>query len=268
MEERAMMKTDTLDQIAYALYLAERDVYEVTKFVERYPELTVETAYDIQDKLIELKCKHEQTSISGLKLGLTSKAKQQMMGVHEPTYGVLLANMAVNAQHPISLKSFIHPKIEPEIAFVFKQDLVGPVVTVAHVLTATAYVAPAMEIIDSRYLNFHFTLPDVIADNSSSSRYIVGSQKYAVNEVDLVNMGCIFTQNDEMIATSTAGSVMGHPARAIAWMANKLIARGQHIRAGDIVLSGALTGSATMHAGDSFTVSFDGMESLSVQVER
>ncbi|QDQ00124.1 4-oxalocrotonate decarboxylase [Lysinibacillus fusiformis] len=262
-----MMRTDTLDQIAYELYQAERDVYEVTKFVDQYPALTVETAYDIQDKLIDLKCKQEQTEISGLKLGLTSKAKQQMMGVHEPSYGVLLANMALDAQQPISLKSLIHPKIEPEIAFVFKQDLLGPVVTVAQVLAATEYIAPAMEIIDSRYLNFNFTLPDVIADNSSSSRYIVSSQKYAVNEVDLVNMGCIFTQNDEIFATSTAGSVMGHPARAIAWMANKLIARGQHIQAGDIVLSGALTGSATMRAGDSFTVGFDGMESLSVQVE-
>lgn len=267
MEELAMMKTDTLEQIAYELYLAERDVYEVTKFVEQYPELTVETAYEIQAKLIELKCKHEQTTISGFKLGLTSKAKQQMMGVHEPSYGVLLANMALNVQQPISLKSLIHPKIEPEVAFVFKQDLIGPVVTVAQVLTATKYIAPAMEIIDSRYLNFNFTLPDVIADNSSSSRYIVGSQKYTVSEVDLVNMGCIFSQNDEIIATSTAGSVMGHPARAIAWMANKLIARGQHIRAGDVVLSGALTGSATMRSGDSFSVSFDGMEPLSVQVE-
>ncbi|MCL1698719.1 2-keto-4-pentenoate hydratase [Lysinibacillus sp. BPa_S21] len=263
-----MMKTDTLDQIAYELYKAERDVSEVTKFVDQYPELTVETAYDIQDKLIELKRMHEQTTISGLKLGLTSKAKQQMMGVHEPSYGVLLANMALNPQLPISLKSLIHPKIEPEIAFVFKEDLRGPIVTVAQVLKATDYIAPAMEIIDSRYLNFNFTLPDVIADNSSSSRYILGSQKYAVNEVDLVNMGCIFTHNDEIFATSTAGSVMGHPARAIAWMANKLIARGQHIRAGDIVLSGALTGAATMHAGDSFTVSFDGMESLTVEVER
>jgi len=263
-----MMKTDTLDQIAYALYKAERERTEVTKFVDQYPELTVETAYNIQDKLIELKCTYEETTISGLKLGLTSKAKQQMMGVHEPSYGVLLANMALNAKQPISLKSFIHPKIEPEIAFVFRQDLGGPIVTVAQVLEATDYVAPAMEIIDSRYLNFNFTLPDVIADNSSSSRYIVSSQKYAVNEVDLVNMGCIFTQNDEIFATSTAGSVMGHPARAIAWMANKLIARGQHIRAGDIVLSGALTGSATMLAGDNFTVSFDGMESLTVQVER
>lgn len=261
-----MMKTDTLEQIAYELFKAEHDVYEVTKFVEQYPELTVETAYDIQDKLIDLKCKQEQTKTSGFKLGLTSKAKQQMMGVHEPTYGVLLANMELDPQQPISLKTLIHPKIEPEIAFIFKKDLPGPVVTVAQVLAATDYVTPAMEIIDSRYLNFNFTLPDVIADNSSSSRYIVSTQKYAVNEVDLVNMGCIFTQNDEVFATSTAGSIMGHPARAIAWMANKLIARGQKIRAGDVVLSGALTGSATMYAGDQFTVSFDGMESLSVRV--
>ncbi len=110
------------------------------------------------------------TVILGWKLGLTSKAKQQMMGVHEPSYGVLLQNMELHPNELISIAPFIHAKIEPEIAFVMKKDLDGPVVTVADVLDATDYVIAAMEIIDSRYENFNFTLPDVIADNSSSSR--------------------------------------------------------------------------------------------------
>ncbi|MEK4230685.1 2-keto-4-pentenoate hydratase [Solibacillus sp. FSL H8-0538] len=262
-----MLKTDTVNQIAYTLFQAERDVYEVKKFVDEYPELTVEVAYDVQDQLIKLKCDQEKTVRIGMKLGLTSKAKQQMMGVHEPSYGVLLQNMELLAAEPISLKPLIHPKIEPEIAFVFAKDLEGPVVTVAEVLQATDYVTPAMEIIDSRYLNFNFTLPDVIADNSSSSKYIMSDKKYSIRDVDLVKMGCIFKQNDEIFGTSTAGSIMGHPARAIAWMANKMLARGQKVRAGDVVLSGALTGSAVMQAGDEFTVSFDGMDELRVTVE-
>ncbi|HWI50380.1 MAG TPA: fumarylacetoacetate hydrolase family protein [Rummeliibacillus sp.] len=259
-----MIKTDTIDQIAYELFKAERDAYEVTKFVDQYPELDIEVAYEIQDKLISIKCQEEKTVISGRKLGLTSRAKQQMMGVHEPSYGVLLDNMKIGENKIISVKSFIHAKIEPEIAFVFKKDLNGPIVTVADVLEATDYITPAMEIIDSRYKNFNFTLIDVIADNSSSSRYILGSKRYKVEEVDLELMGCMFKKNDEIFATSAAGSIMGNPARAIAWMANKLIARGQNIKAGEIVLSGALTGAEAIASGDHFSVSFDGIGSLEV----
>ncbi|MBD3107129.1 fumarylacetoacetate hydrolase family protein [Bacillus sp. AGMB 02131] len=257
-----MLQTYTIDSIAYELFKAEKEVYEVTKFVDRYPDLNIDVAYDIQDRLIDIKCAEEATKIVGRKLGLTSRAKQVMMGVHEPSYGVLLENMKLPLDEPISLKPLIHPKIEPEIAFVFKKDLAGPVVTVADVLEATAYVAPAMEIIDSRYQNFQFTLADVIADNSSSSRYFVSEKKYSVEEVDLRLMGCVFKKNGEIIATSAAASVMGHPARAIAWMANKLLARGQSIKAGELVLSGALTGAATISEDDTFSVSFDGMEQI------
>lgn len=259
-----MIKTDIIDQIAYELYRAEQEVCEINKFVERYPELNLAIAYEIQDKLISIKCQKENTVISGHKLGLTSKAKQEMMGVHEPSYGVLLESMKIDESKTISVKPFIHAKIEPEIAFVFKKDIKGPFVSIDAVLEATDYITPAMEIIDSRYKNFNFTLIDVIADNSSSSRYILGSEQYKVDEVDLELMGCVFKKNGEIYATSAAGSIMGNPARAIAWMANKLIARGQCIKAGEVVLSGALTGAESIAKNDQFTVSFDGIGSLEV----
>ncbi|RHW39474.1 4-oxalocrotonate decarboxylase [Lysinibacillus yapensis] len=259
-----MLKVDVLEEMTDILFRAEKERVEIKKLTEQYPELTIETAYTVQESLVERKRREEGTSFSGWKLGLTSKAKQRMMGVHEPSYGRLLSNMEVNLEDPISVAPFIHGKIEPEIAFVMKRDLDGPVVTVADVLNATEYVIAAMEIIDSRYENFNFTLPDVIADNSSSSRYILGKVKCDVREIDLERMGCVFKKNGEVCSTTTAASVMGNPARAVAWMANKLLTRGQKVRAGEVVLSGALTGAETFNENDTFSIRFDGLSGFDV----
>lgn len=259
--------SNMIDQIASQLFAAEKECYEVDKFVDQYPELNIDLAYDIQDRLIQIKCEKENAKIAGWKLGLTSKAKQIMMGVHEPSYGILLDNMQLLEGEKFSVKPFIHAKIEPEIAFFFDKEVKGPVVSVVDILEATAFIAPAMEIIDSRYRNFNFTLPDVIADNSSSSRYIVGEKLYRVDEVDLRLMGMVFKKNGEILATSAGAAVMGHPARAIAWMANKLEKRGQSIKPGEVVLSGALTGAETISPGDYFSVSFDGMGNLEAVFE-
>ncbi|KGR79981.1 2-keto-4-pentenoate hydratase [Ureibacillus manganicus] len=259
-----MLKVDVQEEISNILFHAEKNRTDIKKFVDQYPELTIDVAYTIQERLIEKKCFEEKTEISGWKLGLTSKAKQRMMGVHEPSYGVLLQNMELHPGEPISIAPFIHAKIEPEIAFVMKKDLGGPVVTVADVLDATDYVIAAMEIIDSRYENFNFTLPDVIADNSSSSRYILGTKKHSVKDIDLERMGCVFKKNGQVCATTTAASIMGNPARAITWMANKLISRGKKVQAGEIILSGALTGAETLQKDDTFLVRFDGLDGFEV----
>ena len=259
-----MLKMDVLEEITEILFLAEKERMEIKKFVDQYPELTIDAAYTVQEKLIERKCREEGTAVAGWKLGLTSKAKQRMMGVHEPSYGALLENMELHPEGPISIAPFIHAKIEPEIAFVLKKDLDGPVVTVADVIASTDYITAAMEIIDSRYENFNFTLADVIADNSSSSRYLLGKTKHQIADVDLELMGCVFKKNGELCATTTAASVMGNPARAVAWLANKLIARGQKVRAGEIVLSGALTGAETIQVADAFSVDFDGLDGFNV----
>ena len=188
----------------------------------------------------------------GRKLGLTSKAKQKMMGVHEPSYGVLLESMQFFEGEPISISPFIHAKVEPEIAFIFDKEVKGPHVTVAEILAATAYIAPALEIIDSRFEGFSFTLADAIADNSSSSRFIIGERFYKPDQVDLRLMGMVFKKNGEVIATGAGAAVMGHPARAIAWMANKLSKIGQSIKPGEVVLSGAISASANDCTGRPF----------------
>lgn len=250
-----------IDTIVQKLYHAQSNQVEVRKFTDEYPDLSTETAYTIQEQLMELTCQEQSTRQVGWKLGLTSKAKQEMMGVHEPTYGVLLENMASDEGSSISLASFIHPKVEPEIAFIFNKDLRGPV-SVPEVLAATAFVAPALEIIDSRYENFRFTLNDVIADNSSSAHYVIGDSFVAPTDLDLRLAGMVFKQNGKIIDTGAGAAVMGHPARAITWLVNKLSERGQYVKAGEVVLSGALCGAVTIDSGDVFSVSIDGLGSV------
>ena len=184
------------------------------------------------------------------------------MGVHEPSYGVLLESMQVFEGEPISISPFIHAKVEPEIAFIFDKEVKGPSVTVADILAATAYIAPALEIIDSRFQGFSFTLPDAVADNSSSSRFMIGERFYKPDQFNLQLMGMVFRKNGEVLATGAGAAVMGHPARALAWMANRLHKVGQSIQPGEVVLSGSLSGAATIAPGDHFSVSFDGIGSL------
>ncbi|MCI1696529.1 2-keto-4-pentenoate hydratase [Aneurinibacillus aneurinilyticus] len=253
-----MILTDTVEAIAEELFTAEAKIQEIDTFIHRYPELDAALAYKVQERLIEMKCERQKTHVRGHKLGLTSVAKQKMMGVHEPLYGVLLNDMELDQQEPISLQPFIHAKIEPEIAFVLERDIKGPI-SVPEVLAATAYVIPAFEIIDSRYRNFKFTLPDVIADNASSSRFILGDRIRKTDGLDLKVTGTVFKKNGQVIATGTGASVMGHPARAVAWMVNKLAARDQYVKAGEVVLSGALTEAFRIEENDVFSVGFDGL---------
>lgn len=257
-----MIKTDVIDVIAHELYQAELKKYSVDKFVDKYPELDEAMAYKVQERLIGVKCKEEQTKRVGRKLGLTSKAKQEMMGVHEPSYGVLLESMQLNEGEQISISPFIHAKLEPEIAFIFKKEVKGPHVTTAEILATTEYIAPALEIIDSRFNGFKFTLPDAVADNSSSSRFMIGERFYNPLTLDLRLMGMVFRKNGEVISTGAGAAVMGHPARAIAWLANRLYKVGQSIQPGEVVLSGSLSAAVAISPGDHFSASFDGIGSV------
>lgn len=257
-----VMNTDVVEVVAKELFMAERSKTAVNKFVDLYPELDERLAYEVQAQLIKMKIEAENTQQVGWKLGLTSKVKQQMMGVHEPSYGVLLDSMQSYEGEPISVASFIHAKAEPEIAFVFDKELNSPHVSVANVLDATAYIAPAIEIIDSRFYGFKFTLADAISDNSSSSKFIIGERFYRPEAIDLKLMGFVYRQNGEVVSTGTGAAVMGHPARAIAWFAEKLHEIGKNIKPGQVVFSGSLSEAVEIRPGDTFTASFGGIGSV------
>lgn len=257
-----MIKTDVVDVIAKELFDAEKNKTAVDKFVDKYPELDEALAYEVQDRLVEMKKDAENTKHVGWKLGLTSKAKQQMMGVHEPSYGVLLESMQLNEGEKISIAPFIHAKAEPEIAFFINKELKGPHVSVADVLNATEYIAPAIEIIDSRFYGFKFTLADAVSDNSSSSRFIIGERFYSPENIDLKLMGFVYRKNGEVLATGAGAAVMGHPANAVAWLANRLYKVGKSIKPGEVVLSGSLSEAIEIKPGDQFTASFDRIGSV------
>ncbi|RXT14011.1 2-keto-4-pentenoate hydratase [Ammoniphilus sp. CFH 90114] len=249
-------------EIVDYLLSAEKECREVVKITDQYPNLTFEEAYAIQEKLIQRK-EQEGARRIGLKLGLTSKPKQEMMGVHEAIYGYLTDDMLVPEWRPVEFNKLIHPKAEPEIAFFIAEDLQGTNITAADVLRVTQYVAPAIEIIDSRYLNFKFTLTDVIADNCSSSRFIVGNKWLSPIGLDLAGLGMVMSKNGEVATVGAGAAVLGHPATSVAWAVNKLGAIGKGLRKGDVVLSGAISEAIMFEPGDTIAVQFAELGSVS-----
>lgn len=259
--------TNKEQEIVDYLYAAEADVREVIKVTEKYPELTIKEAYELQDGLLARKLAESGTKTVGVKLGLTSKAKQKMMGVNEAIYGYLHDDMLGFEWEAIKYMDLIHPKVEPEIAFLLSEDLKGENVTEEDVIKATKYIAPALEIIDSRYKDFRFTLVDVIADNCSSAKFVVGSKWISPKAIDLGNIGMVMSKNGKVRQTGSSAAVLGHPVTAIVWAVKELAALGKGFKKGDIILSGAMSEAIAFESGDSIIAEFDGLGSVSMFCE-
>ncbi|MGA8943904.1 MAG: fumarylacetoacetate hydrolase family protein [Thermoactinomyces sp.] len=242
--------------IARHLERAELERLEVKRITLDHPQLAIEDGYRIQEELIKSKL-DKGYRIIGPKMGLTSQAKMKQMNVDEPVYGYIFDYMVVENGGKLSLKELIHPKVEVEIAFVLNCDLQGPGVTEQDVLEATDYVVPALEIIDSRYENFQFTLPDVIADNASSSRVVFGTRLVKPDSIDLGLVGATLFINGELKALGAGTAVLGHPARSVAMLANILGRKGKKVEAGQIILTGGITEAILLNAGDCVTARLD-----------
>jgi 2-oxo-3-hexenedioate decarboxylase len=250
-------------EIASQLIGAEKARMEIPQFTDVDPNIDVETAYAAQWEFVrsKLDAGHQ---LAGAKLGLTSRNKQEAMGLAEPLYGWVTSGMIADYGEPIDRGSLIHPRAEPEIAFLLNRDVTAPA-TVTSVLTATEAVFAAVDILDSRYRDFRFALPDVVADNASAGRIVLGPQpQRPAKLVDLRLIGCVFRSGGEVAATAAGAATMGHPAAAVAWLANRLGARGQSLRAGWLVLSGGLTAPVPLQPGTAVTAEFDGLGSLEV----
>jgi 2-oxopent-4-enoate hydratase len=254
----------TIEALARELYTADIGRTPVQAITERYPDISNEEAYKIQLNGMKLRLADGHI-IVGKKIGLTSKAMQNALGVFEPDYGYITDQMMAFEGDPISMESLILPKIEPEIAFVLKQDLSGPGVTVADVLQATAGVMPAFEIIDSRLKDWKIKIQDTIADGASIGRIIVSGKLSPIDEFDLRYTGLVLEKNGEVVATAAGAAVLGHPANAVAWLANKLSQYGMTLNAGDIVMSGSLTAACPVAAGDSVRATFDRIGAVSAR---
>lgn len=248
--------------LAEHLENAELEAYEVTKISDDYPDMTYQDAFDIQWEIRRRK-EARGTNIVGMKMGLTSWAKMSQMGVEQPCYGFLADYFSVPDGAGIKSDELIHPKIEAELAFVTKAPLKGPGVHIGDVLRATDFVMPAVEVIDSRYKDFKFDLKSVIADNSSSSRFVTGGRMASPGDLDLKNLGVVMEVNGRVVEVGAGAAVLGHPASSVAMLANMLGERGKEIPAGTFIMIGAITAAVQMNKGDSFCVRYQDLGTLS-----
>jgi 2-keto-4-pentenoate hydratase len=262
----AGLSEQTIESISRDLYRAERDRRTLRPITETYPEIDIDTAYKIQLGLIQLK-DADGEKIVGKKIGLTSKAMQKMLNVDQPDYGHIFDKMVLQDGVVFRVAELIQPKIEPEIAFILDREIKGPGVTPMQVLAATRFVVPALEIIDSRIEGWKIKLCDTIADNASSARVVLGSSPKRVDERDLKLVGMILEKNGDIVQTGAGGAVLGHPAVAVAWLANAVGRFGVSLNAGDIIMPGALCGAVDVGAGDLLQASFDGLGTVSVRFE-
>jgi 2-oxo-3-hexenedioate decarboxylase len=248
--------------IAEKLIEAERNRAPLIPFTHKYPFLDAETAYQAQWRVVQHRLAGGE-EVAGAKLGLTSRVKRDALGINEPVYGWLTTGMVLPPGEPVPLHQLIHPRAEPELAFLLGQ-LLEPPATVASVLAATESVLAAVEVMDSRYAS-RFRLADSIADNAGAARVVLGSAARRPSDLDdLKLLGCVFRSRGEVVGTAAAGAAMGHPAAAVAWLVNALGAKGQYLRPGSIVLSGGLAASIALAPASVVSAEFDGLGSVQV----
>jgi 2-keto-4-pentenoate hydratase len=257
------MQQQIISKLTAELMKAEEKLVPVQPLSVRYPELSVKDSYEIQLEWVQKKM-DEGRAVIGKKVGLTSKAMQDMLGVNEPDYGHLLDHMKVTNGSVLSRKNFIKPKVEAEIGFILKEDLVGPNVTYVDVLMATEALVPALEIIDSRIEDWKIQLVDTVADNGSSARAVIGEPFYEIEQIDLRTLSMTLKKNGEVTATGAGAAALGHPAHAIAWLANKLADYNISLKAGELILPGALSAAIDAEAGDEITAAFGKLGTVSI----
>ncbi len=255
---------ERIDELARQLTAAEANRAPIAPLSETDQGITVEEAYQVQLTVLRGRLASGRRVVAK-KVGLTSVAMQQMLGVDQPDYGMILDDMLIDDGADYPMGRLLQPRVEPEIAFMLKADLKGPNVTVDQVLEATDYVFPAIEVIDSRIKDWKIKLVDTIADNASSGRVVVGANRVSVQGLDLVNEGLVFEKNGQELGRATGEAVLGNPANAVAWAANKLSEYGITINAGEFVMPGALTSAAPVAAGDVVTANFSKVGSVSVR---
>ncbi|GAE26589.1 4-oxalocrotonate decarboxylase [Halalkalibacter wakoensis JCM 9140] len=254
----------TTESFASQLLQAEKERVGTVALTEQNPAFTVQDAYAVQLEIIKRKLEQGQT-IVGKKIGLTSIAMQKLLGVDEPDYGHLLDGMVVENGTELAFNQVMQPKVEGEVAFVLKRDLKGPNVTALDVIQATDYLLPSLEIVDSRVKDWKIKLPDTIADNASSSHYVLGGKPVNVDQVDLAQIGMVLLKNGEIVNTGVGAAVMGHPANCVAWLANKLSEFDITLKAGEVILSGALSAAVDAEPGDVFTAKIAHLGEVSVR---
>jgi len=256
-----MMTENQRGEAADRLWSAERDREPIEPLTETYPGIDLVDAYEIQ--LLNIaRLTSAGAVIMGHKVGLSSAAMQQMMGVDEPDYGHLLDGMVFDESTPIAAGRFCYPRVEVEVGYVLGAPLPGEDCTRDDVLAATEWLVPSLELIDSRIRNWRIALADTIADNASSAGVILGSARVAPDRVDPADIGAVLYRNGEEIAAGNTSAVLGDPTEAVAWLARKVAGFGVKLEAGHVILPGSCTRAIDAHPGDAFRADFTGLGSV------
>ncbi|SFF66756.1 2-keto-4-pentenoate hydratase [Actinacidiphila alni] len=254
----ARESADAVAEAAAVLEDATRTGFPCAPVRSRLPEDDVEAAYAVQRLLVERGVAAGRRPV-GRKIGLTSPAVQQQLGVNQPDFGVLFADMAVPEGQTIAPGRLLQPKVEAEVALVLGTDLPYRDPTVADLLRATAFALPALEIVDSRIADWDITIVDTVADNASCGLYVLGGTPVPLDRVDLRAAPMTLTKNGETVSEGTGADCLGSPLTAALWLASILADLGDPLRAGEIVLTGALGPMAAAAEGDEFTAHIDGL---------
>lgn len=261
-----MLSDEVRVQLAADLAQAERSRVPMTPLTDGNPDIDVVDAYEIQ--LINIRQRvAEGARVIGHKVGLSSKAMQDMMGVDEPDYGHLLDEMEVFEKVPVKSSNFLYPRVEVEVGFILADDLPGAGCTEEDVLAATAAFAPAIELIDTRITNWQIKLCDTIADNASSAGWVLGEARVSPKDIDIRNIDAVLTNHGEVVAEGRSDAVLGNPVTAVAWLARKVESFGVRLKAGDIVLPGSCTRAIDAPPGSDFVADFAGLGSVHLSFE-
>lgn len=263
-----MLSRDEIEKAAARLDEAERSKKQIRMFSLEYPGMTIEDAYAIQRAWIALKVKNGRR-VKGHKIGLTSRAMQNAVGIREPDFGALLDDMFYADGAEIPADRFITIRIEAELAFVLKSPLEGPECTLFDVLNATDYVTPALEILDTRVQRVDpegkgtRKIVDTISDNAANAALVVGGRPFRPNEVDMRWVSALVYRNGQLEETGVAAGVLNHPANGVAWLANKLHPYGVGLEPGQVILSGSFIRPIDGKKGDTFQADYGHFGSVS-----
>jgi 2-oxopent-4-enoate/cis-2-oxohex-4-enoate hydratase len=258
------MDTKQIEKLGDELHAALTRREMLAPLTDRAADISIEDAYRIQQHMVGRRLAQGETVV-GRKIGLTSKVVQTMLNVQQPDFGVLLSGMAFNDGDSVPADTLIQPRAEGEIAFLLKRDLKGPGVTALDVLTATEGVMPCFEIVDSRIRDWKIKIQDTVADNASCGVFVLGDRLVDPRTVDLKLCGMVLEKNGEVAGTGAGAAALGSPLNAVAWLANTLGRLGIALKAGEIVLSGALAPLVPVKAGDSLRMAVGGLGSCSVR---
>jgi 2-keto-4-pentenoate hydratase len=251
---------------ACALREAESSRTAIEPLEARYPAIDVDDSYRIQLANIGLRLDAGVTVV-GHKIGLSSDAMQKMMGVDEPDYGHLLSDMALAEDTVADATRYLLPRVEPEVGFILGADLPGEGCTEEDVLAATEAVTAALELIDSRIVEWRIGLADTIADNASSAGFVLGAARVKPTDVDLRDIPVTLWRNDEVVGVGCSDAVLGNPVTSVAWLARKVASFGVRLKAGHVILPGSCTRAIDVRPGDVFRAEFGPLGPVSLQFQ-